>query len=97
MAEQAAHLVDEVFPAVPVRQWVLSLPFWLRYRVAWDHKLFSSVISVWIRTITSFYRKRAREGHGIADGHCAAFSCVQRFGDDRANSLNIFQLPLSRS
>jgi hypothetical protein len=26
MAERAAHLVDDVFPVVPVRQWVLSLP-----------------------------------------------------------------------
>jgi ribosomal protein S27AE len=26
MAERAAHLVDRVFPVVPVRQWVLSLP-----------------------------------------------------------------------
>ena len=26
MAERAAHLVDNVFPRVPVRQWVLSLP-----------------------------------------------------------------------
>ena len=26
MAERAAHLVDHVFPDVPVRQWVLSLP-----------------------------------------------------------------------
>jgi hypothetical protein len=25
MAERAAHLVDDVFPGVPVRQWVLSL------------------------------------------------------------------------
>jgi hypothetical protein len=27
MANVAAHLVDRVIPAVPVRQWVLSLPF----------------------------------------------------------------------
>ena len=27
MADTAAHLVDRVFPVVPVRQWVLSLPF----------------------------------------------------------------------
>jgi len=27
MAETAAHLVDHVFPMVPVRQWVLSIPF----------------------------------------------------------------------
>lgn len=34
MADTAAHLVDRVFPEVPVRQWVLSLPFHLRYRLA---------------------------------------------------------------
>ena len=39
MAERAAHLVDHVFPRVPVRQWVLSLPHRLRYRLAWDHAL----------------------------------------------------------
>ena len=39
MAERAAHLVDRVFPAVPVRQWVLSFPHCLRYRLAWDHDL----------------------------------------------------------
>ncbi len=29
--ETAAHLVYRVFPPLPVRQWVLSLPKWLRY------------------------------------------------------------------
>jgi hypothetical protein len=27
MADTAAHLVDRVFPEVPVRQWVVSVPF----------------------------------------------------------------------
>ena len=27
MADTAAHLVDRVFPEVPVRQWVLTLPY----------------------------------------------------------------------
>jgi len=81
MAQQAAHLVDEVIPAVPTRQWVLSLPFWLRYRVAYDHKLLTEILAVWVRTVTCFYRKRARTQHGISDGHCAAFSAIQRFGD----------------
>jgi len=31
MAETAAHLVDHVFPELPVRQWVLSIPKRLRY------------------------------------------------------------------
>jgi len=39
MAEQAAHLVDTVLPHVPVRQWVLSVPHRLRYRLAFDHPL----------------------------------------------------------
>ena len=33
MAQTAAHLVDRVFPHVPVRQWVLSVPKRLRPRV----------------------------------------------------------------
>jgi ribosomal protein S27E len=34
MAESAALLVDEVFPNRPVRQWVLSVPFPLRFLFA---------------------------------------------------------------
>ena len=36
MADTAAHLGDRVFPIAPVRQWVLSVPFALRYRMAYD-------------------------------------------------------------
>jgi transposase InsO family protein len=34
MSQTAAHLVDHVFPQVPVRQWVLSLPIPLRVLLA---------------------------------------------------------------
>lgn len=34
MTELAAQLVDRVIPDVPVRQWVLSLPWSLRYQLA---------------------------------------------------------------
>ena len=39
MADTAARLTDEILPRVPVRQWVLSLPYEIRYRLAWDGKL----------------------------------------------------------
>jgi hypothetical protein len=39
MADTAAYLVDRVLPVVPVRQWVLSLPFALRYRILRAEKL----------------------------------------------------------
>ncbi|PID61608.1 MAG: hypothetical protein CSB44_06120 [Gammaproteobacteria bacterium] len=34
MTESAALLVDDVFPKQPVRQWVLSVPFPLRFLFA---------------------------------------------------------------
>jgi len=40
MAQTAANLVDHVFPGeAPVRRWVLTLPFRLRFLAAFDHEL----------------------------------------------------------
>jgi hypothetical protein len=61
MADIAAHLVDRVFPMVPVRQWVLSLPFALRYRMAYDARLTGDVLNVFIRA-RSPKRNRLQEG-----------------------------------
>jgi hypothetical protein len=38
MTERAAHLVDEVLPWVPVRQWALTMPYRLRYQLAWNQE-----------------------------------------------------------
>lgn len=80
MAEQAAHLVDAVLPRVPVRQWVLSLPFELRFRLAWDHRLLTEVLGVALRTILAFQRRRARRELRVKGGECGAVTVVQRFG-----------------
>ena len=86
MAERAAHLVDRVFPRVPVRQWVLSLPPRLRYRLAWDHALCRAVVGRTMRAILGFLRRRARED-GVMDGRSGAVAIVQRFGG--ALNLNV--------
>jgi len=86
MAERAAHLVDRVFPRVPVRQWVLSLPPRLRYRLAWDHALCRAVVGRTMRAILGFLRRRARED-GVMDGRTGAVAIVQRFGG--APNLNV--------
>ena len=50
IADTAAHLVDRVFPEVPVRQWwVLSLPVALRYRLAFDALLVRDVLRKFVR------------------------------------------------
>jgi hypothetical protein len=65
MADTAAHLVDGVVPEVPVRQWVLSLPFALRYRLAYDARLTSEVLNLFLRTLFAFQRRRARRRWGL--------------------------------
>ncbi len=44
MADTAAWLVDRMLPEVPVRQWVLTLPFALRYRLVFDAGLMTVVL-----------------------------------------------------
>jgi hypothetical protein len=80
MAERAAHLVDHVLPPdVPVRQWVLSVPHRLRYRLAYDHQLCRAVLGVFVRALRMRYRRRAR-GQGVAGGETGMVTSVQRFG-----------------
>jgi hypothetical protein len=86
MAERSAHLIDQVFPDVQVRQWVLSLPHRLRYLLAWDHELCRAVTGVAVRTVLGFLRRRAR-CDGVPDGRGGAVAIIQRFGG--ALNLNV--------
>jgi len=49
MAETAAHLVDHVFPRLPVRQWVLSVPKRLRYFMQRDGAALNMVLRIFLR------------------------------------------------
>jgi ribosomal protein S27E len=86
MAEKAAHLVDYVFPVVPVRQWVLSLPFDLRYMMAWDHRLTRRILRAFSRELEKYYRKKAKK-RGVARGQGGAVTVIQRAGG--ALNLNV--------
>ena len=81
MADTAAHLVDHVLSIVPVRQWVLSLPFALRYRMAYDARLISDVLNVFIRALFGELQRRACEVFGLRSPQCGAVTFVQRYGD----------------
>ena len=86
MAERAAHLVDHVLPAVPVRQWVLSLPHRLRYLLAWDHDLCRAVAGVLAQAVFRRLRDRACDA-GIPNGRGGGVVVIQRFGG--ALNLNL--------
>ena len=81
MAERAAHLVDHVFPPdVPVRQWVLSVPHRLRYRLAYDHALCRAVVRAWVRVLRAHYRREARRAGVAGGGETGIATTLQRFG-----------------
>jgi hypothetical protein len=86
MSQTAANLVDNVFPWVPVRQWVLSVPFPIRFLMAFNPKILNKILSIFIRTISRFYINQARS-FGLKNPTPAAVTFVQRFGS--SCNLNI--------
>jgi ribosomal protein S27E len=85
MADGAALLADEVLPAKPIRQWVLSLPFALRFLLATDPDALTQVLGIVYRTISAYVLKRARLTR--VTGATGAVTLIQRFGS--ALNLNI--------
>lgn len=59
MVETAALLVDEVLPERPMRQWVLSLSFALRFPLAQDPDALTQVLGIVYRDRGTSSRKRA--------------------------------------
>ena len=59
MAESAAHLVDQVIPRVPVRQWVLSFPTPRPLLFVVHPELLTPVLRIIHRIIAGFLRKQA--------------------------------------
>ena len=78
MAEVGAHLVDQVLPEVPIRQWVLSLPHKVRFLLVRNPKLACEVRGIFVRAVQSFYARRARD-QGVPGGRCGSVVYTQFF------------------
>ena len=81
MAQTAANLLDHVLPPTPLRQFVLTVPFELRQRLAYDGKLLSAVGRIFVDSVLGFYRRRMR-AEGITGGQSGAVTVVQRCNSD---------------
>lgn len=79
MAQAGAHLVDRVLPDVPLRQWVLTVPYPLRRLLAADAKILGTVLRIFVRVVDRFYLDRARDA-GIANPKTGMLTVSQRFG-----------------
>ncbi len=86
MVESAAHLVDHVLPEQPIRQWVLTFPYPLRFLFAAQPQVLSQVLGVVYRAIATYLIKKT--GFTVASGaKTGAVTLIQRFGS--ALNLNI--------
>jgi len=85
MVESAALLVDEILPLRPVRQWVLSIPYPLRWLFSNDPAALSKALGVVTRAISSYLIKKSGLTHKRAK--TGAVTIIQRFGS--ALNLNV--------
>ena len=86
MVETAAHLSDHVFPRLPVRQWVLSVPKRLRYFMQRDGAVLSMVLRIFLRVIAQTLQTHSPGAAHMdkAGLHIGAIAFIHRFG----SSLN---------
>jgi len=85
MADSAALLVDEVLLHQPMRQWVLSVPFPLRFLFASNPAATTASLGIVYDTIATHLVHKA--GFTKAMAQTGAVTHIQRFG--RALNLNI--------
>jgi len=85
MADSAALLVDDILPYQPMRQWVLSLPFPLRFLLASNPTVMTGVLGIVYRAISTHLSHKAGLKKSMAQ--TGAVTLIQRFGS--ALNLNI--------
>jgi hypothetical protein len=81
MSAGALNLVDHVLPNVPIRQFVLTMPFPLRFPLAFDGKLLGQVVRIFTDTVAGWYRRRHVE-RGLPAGESGAVTVIQRANSD---------------
>ena len=78
MADSAAVLVDDILPHQPMRQWVLSVPFPLRFLFASYPKVMTRALAIVYRTIATHLTRKA--GFTKPTAQTGAVTLIQRFG-----------------
>jgi len=81
MEQTTANLLGHVLPAVPLRQFVLTVPHPLRVRLAYDGPLLGAVNRIFVDSVLGWYRRRMQI-EAVADGRSGAVTVVQRCSAD---------------
>jgi hypothetical protein len=78
MEQTAIQLEEYALPPARYRQWTLTIPWQYRLRLASDKEILSRVNAIFVRSIFSAQRQRARK-LGISDPQCGSVTFIHRF------------------
>jgi len=81
MNEAATELVDEVLPAVAMRQWVVTVPWALKYRFGYDRRACALLSRLFNEALARLMRRKAKAELGlssVSEAHTGAVTFVQR-------------------
>jgi hypothetical protein len=81
MNEGAFNLTEHVLPNVPLRQFLLTMPFPLRFPLAFDGKLLGQVVRIFVDTVARWYKRRHTD-RGLPVGETGAVTVIQRANSD---------------
>jgi hypothetical protein len=79
MCQAALNLTEHVLPAVPLRQWLFTLPHTLRARLAYDAPLLGAVTRLFVDSVLGWYQRLAHQ-HALAQS--GAVVAVPRASSD---------------
>ncbi len=86
--EKTDHIVENLFPEARVRQWVLSVPFELRYFMAKNTEALNDIHRIIYKSLQKYYRRQHQKTYrAISQVDFGGISFIQRYSSKL--SLNI--------
>lgn len=87
MAESAVHLMDNILPKKAMRQWVVTLPFPLRYLVSTNKEIQQKIHQLVIGEVHSYYTQKAKR-LGVKMSRAGSITFIQRWGSALNSNLH---------
>jgi hypothetical protein len=81
MNDLAIHLTERVIPHVPIRHWVCTPPWALRYRLGFDREACSLFVRAFTEALRRSMQHRAKDALGlrsVQDAEAGALISIQR-------------------
>jgi len=94
MCQSAANWVEHVLPHERLRQFVLTFPFELRARLAYDRELFGRLTKLFNDCVLGFYRRTLRDVYRAGSGEGGAITVTQRVSSDLRLNPHLHQLAI---